>query len=92
MYPSGSRYGVDAVSLPLPLPIPFPFPLHLPPGNSLLEFHSFTSTELVPATDDVAPVRVAAGREVVQERKHFGCVAAAAEDDEEVCWSSAFSG
>ena len=53
-------------------------------GELGLEFASFGGAERVSGADDVGAVGVSAGIEGVQEMKHFGGVAAAAEDDEDV--------
>lgn len=48
--------------------------------------------EVVPAPGYVSPVRVVRWVERREQGEHFGRVAAAAEDDEEVRWRAAFAG
>ncbi len=82
---SGSRYGVDAVSLPCFLGDPLAI-------QGELEIFGSSGAEVVFAADDIASVGVAGGIETAEEGEHLGCVAAAAEDDEEVGGCVAFSG
>ena len=51
-----------------------------------------SGAEVVPAAEDVASVCVSVGVEVGEEGEHFCCVAAAAEDDEDVGWCAAAAG
>ncbi len=85
MYPSCPRYRVYAVSLPS-------FLRSTLAVETELEFCGSAGAEVVSAADYIAPVRVRGGIEAGEEGEHFGCVAAAAEDDEEVCGCAAFSG
>lgn len=52
------------------------------------EFTGFGGAECVPGTDDVGAVDVSVGIEGLEEVEHLGCVAAAAEDDEDVSGAS----
>lgn len=51
------------------------------PGKVPLEVCSFSSREVIPATDDIAPVGVRVRVEVVKEGDHLCGVATAAKDD-----------
>lgn len=84
--------------LPSPLFFPFPFAARRA-GDSHTSLRCEASlkllrspgAEVVAASDDVGSVGVVGWIEGGEEGEHFGCVAAAAEDDEEVRWGAAFA-
>lgn len=105
VYLSRSGDGVDAVVLReegwrfvslLPLPLLFfllvVVVLLLFQRKPPLKLVGSTSAEVVAAAHHVGSVCVVGRVERGEEGEHFRRVAAAAEDDEEVCWGAAFAG
>ena len=97
MYLSSSGHGVNAVGAAFLLDdwrlfCSFSFLLLFPSSKPTFKFPCSSCAEVIPCPNHVGSMGVMRRVEGGEQGEHFGRVAAAAEDDEEVCGGAALWG